>query len=64
MPDVWLDVERGYRAPTLYEQVYPQQNGFALIMLWLELNEDDEDEQDDDRTSKERLRDRQARYTR
>jgi Zn-dependent peptidase ImmA (M78 family) len=64
VPDVWLDVERGRRAPTLYEQVYPQRNGFALIMLWLELPEDDEDEQDDDRTSKERLRDRQARYVR
>jgi len=64
VPDIWLEVERGRRAPILYEQVYPQQNGFALIMLWLELSEEDEDEQNDDRTSKERLRDRQARNMR
>jgi Zn-dependent peptidase ImmA (M78 family) len=58
--DTWIDVEFGRRAPELYEQVYPQQDGFALIMLWLELPE--EEDIDDDRTSKERLRDRLSRY--
>jgi Zn-dependent peptidase ImmA (M78 family) len=58
--DTWIDVEFGRRAPELYEQVYPQQEGYALIMLWLELPE--EEEVDDDRTSKERLRDRLSRY--
>jgi Zn-dependent peptidase ImmA (M78 family) len=42
----WLDVPRGQRAPPLFEQVYWQQNGFALIMLHLiEPDEDDEFEE-------------------
>jgi hypothetical protein len=40
--DTWIDVEFGRRAPELYEQVYPQQDGYALIMLWLELPEEEE----------------------
>jgi Zn-dependent peptidase ImmA (M78 family) len=40
----WLDVSRGNRAPTLFEQVYPQQKGYALILLSIESVEDDEDE--------------------
>jgi Zn-dependent peptidase ImmA (M78 family) len=35
-PDLWIDVKRDLRAPTLYEQVYRQQNGFAMILLRLE----------------------------
>jgi hypothetical protein len=43
--DDWIDVKRGERAPALYEQVYLQQKGFALILLHLvEPDEDDEDE--------------------
>ena len=43
VPDLWLDVPRGKRAPTLFEQVYPQQDDYALIMLHLiEPAEDDE----------------------
>ena len=63
IPDLWIDVKYGERAPKLYEQVYPQQNGYGLILLWLETseNEDDEDE-DENKTSKERLRDRQVRW--
>jgi Zn-dependent peptidase ImmA (M78 family) len=60
--DTWIDVEFGRRAPDLYEQVYPQQDGYALIMLWVELPEEEEEDVDDDRTSKERLRDRLSRY--
>ncbi|WP_246689404.1 ImmA/IrrE family metallo-endopeptidase [Methylobacterium sp. WL19] len=33
--DLWIDVKRDLRAPALYEQVYLQQNGFAMIMLCL-----------------------------
>ncbi|TXN33094.1 ImmA/IrrE family metallo-endopeptidase [Methylobacterium sp. WL19] len=35
-PDLWIDVKRDLRAPALYEQVYLQQNGFAMILLRLE----------------------------
>lgn len=35
-PDIWIDVRRDLRAPALYEQVYLQQNGFAMILLRLE----------------------------
>ena len=59
---VWIDLERGRQAPILWEQVYVQRQGFALIMLTLEQNEDDENDHDADRTAKERYRDRQARW--
>lgn len=35
-PDLWIDVKRNLRAPSLYEQVYLQPNGFAMILLRLE----------------------------
>ncbi|MFD0938642.1 ImmA/IrrE family metallo-endopeptidase [Methylobacterium trifolii] len=35
-PDLWIDVKRDLRVPSLYEQVYLQQNGFAMILLRLE----------------------------
>jgi hypothetical protein len=48
--------------PALTEQVMLQQNGFALILLWAERpEEDDEWDRDADRTAKERYRDRLAR---
>jgi hypothetical protein len=47
--------------PDLYEQAYPQQDGYALLMLWLEKDDEDDSEVDDDRTSEQRLQDRQAR---
>lgn len=34
-PDLWIDVKRDLRAPALYEQVYLQPNGFAMILLRL-----------------------------
>jgi hypothetical protein len=64
IPDVWIDVTRGERAPTLYEQTFGQRDQFAIVMLWLEpADEEDEDEdRDADRTAKERLRERRRRY--
>jgi Zn-dependent peptidase ImmA (M78 family) len=59
--DTWIEVEYGQRAPELFEQVYLQQGGFALILLWVEMP-DEEDDADDDRTSKQRLQDRLSRY--
>jgi hypothetical protein len=35
-PDLWIDVKRDLRAPDLYEQVYRQQKGFAMILLRLD----------------------------
>ena len=35
-PNLWIDVNRDLRAPTLYEQVYLQQGGFAMILLRLD----------------------------
>jgi Zn-dependent peptidase ImmA (M78 family) len=43
---VWLDVSRGNRAPALFEQVYRQQQGYALILLSIEEREDDDEEDD------------------
>jgi Zn-dependent peptidase ImmA (M78 family) len=48
LADVWIEVQRGERAPTLYEQIYSQQNGFALIMLHLEKRDEEEEAEDRD----------------
>ena len=40
----WFDVSRGNRAPTLFEQVYPQQQGYALILLSIKSADEDENE--------------------
>lgn len=61
---VWLDIERGRAAPTLYEQIYLQQQGFALILLTIERPADDEDDPDGERTAKERYRERQDQWRR
>ena|SRR5215472_6427792 len=46
--DVWIEVQRGERAPNLYEQIYSQQNGFGLIMLHLEKRDEEEEAEDRD----------------
>jgi Zn-dependent peptidase ImmA (M78 family) len=61
LPDHWISVERGKKAPKLYEQAMQQRNNFAITMLWLEMEgEPDEDEFDRDEhlTAAQRLRDR------
>jgi len=62
----WLASEWGRKLPNLYEQVLHQQGGYAMILLWPEFeNEDDEDfDPDEDRTSKQRLADRLAKSQR
>lgn len=63
--ELWLQSERGKRMPTLYEQVFFQQEGFALVMLWVEDDaEEEEEDADENRTSKERLRHRQGNWSR
>lgn len=59
IPEHWVELKQGQRAE-LFEQVYPQQDGFALLMLWLEVEEPEE--VDDDRTSAQRFRDQKARW--
>jgi hypothetical protein len=59
--EFWIESEWGKRLPTLYEQVFFQQEGFALLMLWAEIAEDaDEVDEDESRTAKERYRHRQS----
>lgn len=63
LADNWINVEYGKRAPTLYEQVYLQNNGFALVMLWLEESYDQDDyDPDAERTAKQRFQERQSRW--
>jgi hypothetical protein len=59
---VWLDVQRGAAAPTLYEQIHTQQHGYALVMLLIEETDEEPEDRDADRTAKERYRERQARW--
>src|SRR3569832_313913 len=60
--EFWLETEWGKRFPPLYEQVFFQSGGFALLMLWAEIREDEG--KDDERTSKERFRDQQNKWNR
>lgn len=43
IPDRWIEVRRGERAPSLYEQVYPQRDGYGLLLLHLERRDEEED---------------------
>lgn len=45
-PENWIEVRRGERAPVLYEQVYPQREGFGLLLLHLELPDEEEEAED------------------
>jgi Zn-dependent peptidase ImmA (M78 family) len=59
----WLASDWGKPLPELYEQVLLQRLGYALIMLWPEFPEEDEDsDPDEKRTAKERLADRKGRW--
>jgi hypothetical protein len=58
IPDIWIDVERGKAAPQMSEQVVHQANNVSTIMLWYEAVEDDEE--NDERTAKQRWKDRQS----
>jgi Zn-dependent peptidase ImmA (M78 family) len=60
----WLESEWGKPLPELYEQVFFQQNGFAMILLWAELPDEDEDDSWGEKTSKQRLQERQAKWER
>ena len=59
----WLETNIGNTVPNTYEQIMSQANGWAMIMLWVDSVESDFDP-DEDRTSKQRFADRQARWQR
>lgn len=59
IPEHWVELKSSQRAE-LFEQMYPQQDGYALLMLWLEIEE--AEEIDDERTSKQRFQDQQRRW--
>lgn len=61
VPDLWIDVERGRQAPKLYEQVLGQRDDFAIVMLWLETRDEDDEDAEEDLTAKERFRRRAER---
>lgn len=57
----WLESDWGKKLPVLYEQVLHQQMDYALVMLWPEFAEEGEDnDPDEDKTSKQRLAERLA----
>jgi hypothetical protein len=62
--EFWLRSDWGQRPPELAEQVLFRQDGYAFILLWVETETSDEYDPEEDRTSKQRLADRQARYMR
>lgn len=55
---IWLEVTLGRPAPTLFEQVYPQQGGYALILLSIEVEAED-DEADDSNWNRRSTKGRQ-----
>ncbi len=59
----WLETTWGQRSPNLYEQVMTQSYGYAMIMLWADVREEEFD-LDDDRTSKQRFAERSSRWNR
>jgi len=44
---LWLSVQRGRRAPTIYEQVFPQRDGYRLTLITLA--DDPEEVEEDER---------------
>lgn len=59
----WLESDWGKQLPELFEQVLYQQMGYALILLWPELKEEEEDfDPEEGRTSKQRLAERRGRW--
>jgi hypothetical protein len=60
----WLESEWGKPLPALFEQVFFQQNGFALIMLWAELADEENEDGWGEKTAKERLAEHKAKWGR
>jgi hypothetical protein len=57
LADHWIETTRGEAAPLIYEQVYRQRDGYALILLHLEqAGEEEEEERDLERGWEARFR--------
>jgi Zn-dependent peptidase ImmA (M78 family) len=61
---IWLDLARGSKPPTLFEQVMPLNFGYAMVLITIEPEDSEEEDTDELRTSKERYRERMARWQR
>lgn len=46
LPDVWIDVPWGKKAPEVYEQILGQQDGWSTIMLHMVVPDEDEEEEE------------------
>lgn len=57
----WIETDYGQRVPFMKEQILPQANGFAMILLWLN-SSDDEFDPEEDMTARERYRSRMSQY--
>lgn len=57
----WLASDWGRKLPALYEQVLHQNNGYALILLWAEMDEEKDEDQEENWTSSQRLAARRGR---
>lgn len=57
---MWLETQFGVRPPKLFEQSLRQSRGFATTLLWAEIQEDEIDEEEN-LTSKERMKARLAK---
>lgn len=63
--EAWLESDWSKPLPELSEQVQFQASGYALIMLWAEMQgEDEEFDSDENRTAKQRFADRISRFGR
>ena len=63
-PAYWLETKWGLRPPALFEQFYPQRDGYGLLLLWAENEQegDDEEDEDDEGTAAERFKARRNSY--
>lgn len=61
--EAWIATEYGQRVPFMREQVLPLGKGFAVLMLWMDA-EDDEYDPEEGMTAKERFANRAERYRR
>lgn len=55
IPEIWVDLDRAAGKPAMYEQVFWQRNGFAMVLLWVEdLDLEEDAYEDEDLTARQR----------
>lgn len=60
----WVSVEFGEEAPKMYEQIHPQSNGFATILLKMAVSQREENDELEGLTAKERYALQMERWNR